>query len=102
MNKTTKRLNSLMERDGKRITLRAFAEELGIGDSTLYNYLKGRDPKASFIKLVCQRLGCDANWLLGIKEHAPIDKATIKLKILANEVKANHAAMQKTLTGMGV
>jgi transcriptional regulator with XRE-family HTH domain len=76
-----------MERGGKRRTLRAFAEELGVGQSTLDNYLKGRDSKASFIKLVCQKTGCDANWLLGLTT----DKDTnpqLKLAMLKMHIEA--------------
>lgn len=58
----TKRLNQLQ---GDR-TLREFADEIGIGQSTLHNYLKGRIPPAGFIEQVCDSCGVTPNWMYGV------------------------------------
>ncbi len=49
------------------MTLRTFAEKIGIGQSTLHNYLKGRIPKADFIDQVCSAMNINERWLLSGK-----------------------------------
>jgi plasmid maintenance system antidote protein VapI len=95
----TKRLNSLK---GDKVSLRRFAEICDINQNTMHNYLHGRKLDESVIKKVCKAFGKSSDWLLGIRPDTPIDKASTKLKILANEVKANHVNMNKILKDMGV
>jgi SOS-response transcriptional repressor LexA len=49
------------------MTLRALAEKIGIGQSTLHNYLKGRIPKADFIDQACSAMNINERWLLSGK-----------------------------------
>jgi phage repressor protein C with HTH and peptisase S24 domain len=53
----------LLEVQGS-MTLRAFAEKIGVGQSTLHNYLKGRIPKADFIGQACSAMNINERWLL--------------------------------------
>lgn len=80
-NITTKRLNQLQ---GK-MPLRAFAEQVGIGQSTLHNYLKGRDIKGSYITQICAKTHTDANWLLGLTDkkdsNIKVKMAGVKMEI---------------------
>ena len=46
------------------MTLRLFSEKIGVGQSTLHNYLKGRIPKADFIDQACSALNINERWLL--------------------------------------
>jgi len=48
---------------GKKKLL-SFARELGVAESTLRNYLEGREPKASFLAKVISQTGVSADWLL--------------------------------------
>ncbi|MFC1855037.1 XRE family transcriptional regulator [Thermodesulfobacteriota bacterium] len=49
------------------MTLRAFAEKIGVGQSTLHNYLKGRIPKADFIDQACSAMNVNERWILSGK-----------------------------------
>jgi transcriptional regulator with XRE-family HTH domain len=89
----TKRLKQLQ---GKK-TLRTFAEQLGIGQSTLHNYLKGRVPQADFIPLVCTKTGCTADWLLGCTESGNNDIAGIRLATVRMELSAMVVEMQNLI-----
>lgn len=87
-------------------TLRAFAEYLGIGQSTLHNYLRGRDPSAKYIIKICKKTGCDANWLLGIRKKYPDDitdyqMAQIKATQLEAFIKGLVKKGQKILKNLG-
>jgi hypothetical protein len=64
----TNRLNQLQ---GKR-TLRAFSELVGIGQSTMHNYLKGRSVPDYVLKKICIATGCKAGWLLGLESNFKI------------------------------
>jgi transcriptional regulator with XRE-family HTH domain len=94
----TKRLNSLKG----CMSLRSFADQCGINQNTMHNYLHGRKLDESVIKKVCKTFGKSSDWLLGLKPDSPIDEASTKLKILANEVKADQESMNKILKDMGV
>jgi transcriptional regulator with XRE-family HTH domain len=76
------------------MTLREFADKVKIGQSTLHNYLKGREPKAGMLEKICKHMGADANWLLGLKETP---NPGIRLKALKNEVKAVTNSLNKFL-----
>lgn len=56
----------LLEMQGG-MTLRSFAEKIGVGQSTLHNYLKGRIPKADFIDQACSAMNINERWLLSGK-----------------------------------
>lgn len=45
-----------------------FARLLGVRQQTLSNYVKGREPPASFVKLVCEKMCVSADWLLGLSD----------------------------------
>jgi transcriptional regulator with XRE-family HTH domain len=94
----TKRLNQL--KGG--MTLRAFADKLGVGQSTLFNYLLGRDMKASFIKRVVIKTGCDPAWLLGFKGNESQINYNLLYEGLLNEVKAHQREMSAFLIIQGV
>lgn len=81
------------------MTLRAFANKLGVGQSTLHNYLKGRIPPATFIENVCKKLGCDANVLLGIKVGESRNASSKYLR-LSSYLKADIVEKQKLLKEM--
>lgn len=61
------------------LTLRAFSEKCGIGQSTMHNYLKGRDMQTEIAKQICIKLGCTMDWLCGLSDKE--DKSTIGLKL---------------------
>lgn len=47
-----------------------FAEEAGVNQSTLQNYLKGRTPKADALEKICKTYKVNLNWLVaGIGER---------------------------------
>lgn len=86
-----------------KMKLREFAAKIGIGQSTLHNYLKGRDSKGLFLKDVCVKTGCDANWLLGV---VPIDSgdklSAIKVSALTMHIQAQIEENQRFLASMNV
>jgi transcriptional regulator with XRE-family HTH domain len=79
-----------------RMTLRAFADKLDVGQSTLHNYLKGRIPKADFITRTCKKTGCNANWLLGLSSGKDAD-AEVRLAALKMSVEKQITEIQETL-----
>jgi transcriptional regulator with XRE-family HTH domain len=101
---TTKRLLILK---GDR-TLRRFADSLGIGQSTLHNYLKGRDPKAEFLRIICTKTGCDANWLLGLKGKELTNNYTkhqlreLRFNMLKVHIEDSIKDGKKLLNDMGI
>ena len=60
MNSFENRLKKIMG----DMSVRKFAEKLGVPTTTLQQYLKGRTPPADFIVLVCERYEIDSWWLL--------------------------------------
>jgi transcriptional regulator with XRE-family HTH domain len=92
---STKRLNELQG----GMTLRKFAERTGIGQSTLHNYLKGRDIPARMLIKICLRTGCTADWLLGLKE-GKAGCAEVKLAGGVNKLKAIVRELQNTIKEM--
>lgn len=60
MNSIEHRLKKLMG----ELSVRKFAEKLGVPTTTLQQYLKGRMPPADFVVLVCERCVVDSWWLL--------------------------------------
>lgn len=54
-------------------TLRQFSKLTGIGDSTLHNYLHGRDVKATMLVKICRGCGVSADWLLGISDDKKVN-----------------------------
>jgi transcriptional regulator with XRE-family HTH domain len=100
--KTTERLISLMGKGKNKLTLRAFAERCDMNQSTMHNYLQGRRLDENAINKICDAFGVTADYLLGRSEMSPDAEATRKLLILINEVRANHAGMNKLLKDLGV
>jgi len=47
-------------------TLRAFVDQVDIGQSTLHNYLRGRPMPDHVIKKICVKTGCGPAYLLGL------------------------------------
>jgi transcriptional regulator with XRE-family HTH domain len=95
--KMTKRLTQLK---GKQ-TLRRFADKLGVGQSTLCNYLQGREMPARFIKKVVIKTGCDPAWLLGFKGNDSQINYNLLYEGLLNEVRAQRREMGEFLKGQG-
>jgi transcriptional regulator with XRE-family HTH domain len=92
----TKRLIQLQ---GKK-TLRVFAEQIGIGQSTLHNYLRGRPMRDKTIKLICIKTGCTADWLLGLKPTEPNANADIQNAELKMYIAAGMEEDKKLLESM--
>lgn len=66
-----------------KMTYREFGELVGIGDSTLYNYLiKDRDIPLRMARKIARATGCDLNWLAGIKDFNSINLNMILKKNL--------------------
>jgi transcriptional regulator with XRE-family HTH domain len=89
----TKRLKQLK---GK-MTLRAFADRLDMGQSTLCNYLQGRDMPVRVLRQIILKTGCDPAWLLGLRDNKPNANYEMKFKRLLNEVKAGMREMSDFL-----
>jgi len=53
----------LRELQGNK-SLRDFAEEVDINQSTLHNYLRGRTPPANIVAHICRQLFVNPEWLL--------------------------------------
>jgi transcriptional regulator with XRE-family HTH domain len=81
------------------MTLRKFSERVGIGQSTLHNYLKGRDIPSRMLTKICLKTGCSADWLLGLKE-GKAGGAEIKLVGGLNDLKAIVKDLQNTIKEM--
>ena len=46
-----------------------FARILGVRQQTLNNYMNGREPPASFVATVCEKMNLSADWLLGLTDN---------------------------------
>ena len=57
------RINTLVENREKG-NVKLFSEKIGFNNQTVTNYLKGREPKISFITAVCNIYEVNPNWLL--------------------------------------
>jgi transcriptional regulator with XRE-family HTH domain len=89
---TTKRLRKLK---GK-MTLAEFSRLVGIGQSTLHNYLAGREMKLKMLKKICDATGCSPAWLLGYGEDKASDRATaLALRCMFKGIKED---IEKILT----
>jgi hypothetical protein len=64
---TTKRLKILQ---GK-LSLRDFAKKVDMGQSTLHNYLMGRELRETAIKKIVAGTGCTSDWLLDLDDEKP-------------------------------
>jgi len=90
MKTLTKRLNKLK---GKQ-SLRAFSERCHIDNSTMYNYLNGRDIPARMLIKIIKATNCNPAWLLGISEDSS-GNAKITARICLNEMKATANSLLK-------
>lgn len=60
----------------------SFARSIGVAQQTLDNYLRGRDPKASFVYRLCLELGVSADWLLGLSDDpSPASKRPASVSV---------------------
>lgn len=74
-----------------QLSNKAFAEKLGISQSTLFNYLRGRIPPADFVSHVCKLLDINGHWLLtgeGLKYRQKSDLASDNLHNIPAETQA--------------
>jgi transcriptional regulator with XRE-family HTH domain len=93
----TKRLLKLQG----NMTLRAFADKVGLLQSTLHNYLHGRDMKTEVAIQICTACGVDPNWLLGFTDKK-MAEPEMKLAAFRMEMQAIHKSMGgflKTMEG---
>lgn len=98
MKMITKNLKKLQ--GGK--TLRAFSDKCGIGQSTMHNYLKGRDIKGDMIIKICKaHPGCTADALLGLKKES-INDASMKFHALKMHVQKQDKENVEFLKELGV
>ena len=42
---------------------------MGVRQQTLNNYMNGREPPASFVVIVCEKMNLSADWLLGLADN---------------------------------
>jgi transcriptional regulator with XRE-family HTH domain len=97
-NVITERLNTLLG-DSK---LRELANQIGVGQSTLHNYLRGRIPPATFIKQVSERCGVSSDWLLGVKGFPNSELQVLSLtNYIAAQTAENQRLLKELGTGMG-
>lgn len=66
MRSLAERIQLLAEQFGDAATL---ADKAGINRSTLYGWLKGRDPRSTDLTRLLEATGCDPAWLLGFKDE---------------------------------
>jgi transcriptional regulator with XRE-family HTH domain len=92
---TTRRLLKLK---GKQ-TLRSFAEKVGMGQTTLHNYLHGRDMRTGVAAQICTACGVDPNWLLGFTNKKVADPE-MKLAAFKMEMRALHKGIGNFLKTM--
>jgi transcriptional regulator with XRE-family HTH domain len=94
MKKINKGLAGRLKQIQGSMTLRVFAEKIGIGQSTLHNYLHGRDPKGRFLELVAKKLNVNVNWLLTGVGHKYLTNYYPKLEELKKQVAALMSVKQ--------
>jgi len=90
--KTVQRLNALK---GDQ-SYDKFSALTGVGSSTLFNYIKGRDIPLTTAAKIARATGCDLNWLAGLKENNDVDMNMV-LKRNLDELKA----IGEKLTALG-
>ena len=89
--KTVQRLNALK---GDQ-SYDKFSALTGVGSSTLFNYIKGRDIPLTTAAKIARATGCDLNWLAGLKETNDVD-INMVLKKNLDELKG----ISEKLTGL--
>lgn len=70
------------------LSVRKFADRLGVPQTTVQQYLKGRMPPADFIVLVCERFAIDPWWLLTGNSKVPERSITSRVVALADNCEA--------------
>lgn len=90
-NKTGKRLQEL--REERKMSLRKFAEFIGVNKSTLFDWEKGNvgSLKTTSIKSICDKCNVSPLWIMGYE--VPKEKETEEHRGLRNEISDSLLSM---------
>ena len=91
INKTAKRLQSL--REERNMSLRKFAEFIGVNKNTLFDWEKGNvnSLKTTSIKIICDKCNVSPLWIMGY--DVPKEKESEEHRGLRNEISDSLLSM---------
>ena len=91
INKTAKRLQSL--REERNMSLRKFAEFIGVNKNTLFDWEKGNvnSLKTTSIKIICDKCNVSPLWIMGY--DVPKEKETEEHRGLRNDISDSLLSM---------